>query len=75
MRKIQQWAESACIQEEKGKRIKRWRRGNNLIWDSNPKKWLGQELSEPIELKHLEGENNTRIDTLTEKRDELNERK
>ena len=59
----------------KGKRIKRWMRGNNLIKNSNPKKWLGQQLNKPIELRELEEKVNIRIDILTEKRDELNERK
>ena len=44
MRKIVRWAESANLQEEKGNKIKIWRRGTELIRKYNPRKWLGQSL-------------------------------
>ena len=40
MRKIVRWAESANLQEEKGNKIKRWRRGTELI--KNPTHANGQ---------------------------------
>ena len=75
MRKLQRWAESACIQEEKGKKIKRWRRGNDLLREVNTKKWLGQNIADPIDIHTLEEKISERIDTLIDDRDKLNERK
>ena len=51
MRKIVRWAESANLQEEKGNKIKRWRRGTELIRKPNPRKWLGQGIEEVIDLR------------------------
>ena len=75
MRKILRWAESANIQEEKGCRIKRWRRGMELIRQSNPNKWLGQTLEEEIDLQELEKKAAYRLEELIDQRDALNERK
>ena len=43
-RKIVMWEDSANPQEEKGNKIKRWRRGPELIRKYNPRKWLGQGI-------------------------------
>ena len=51
MRKIVRWEESANPQEEKGKKIKRWRRGTELIRKYNPRKWIGQGIEELIDLQ------------------------
>ena len=37
--------------EEKGNNIKKWRIGTELIRKSNPRKWLGQEIEEVIDLR------------------------
>ena len=75
MRKILRWAESAVIQEEKGNKIKRRKRGIELITKSNPISWLGQTLEQPIELSNLEEKATTHLENLIDQRDELNERK
>ena len=46
-----------------------------ITQNTNPRKWLGQPLSEEISINRLEEQVNKRIDTLTDMRDELNERK
>ena len=51
MRKIVMWEDSANPQEEKGNKIKRWRRGTELIRKYNPRKWLGQGIEEVIDLQ------------------------
>ena len=75
MRKILRWAESAVIQEEKGNKIKRRKRGIELITKSNPISWLGQTLEQPIELSNLEEKATTHLENLIDQRDELDERK
>ena len=51
MRKTVRWAESADLQKEKVNKIKRWRRGKELIRKSNPCKWLGQGIEEVLGLR------------------------
>ena len=75
MRKIVRWAESANLQEEKGNKIKIWRRGRELIRKSNPRKWLGQGIEEVIDLRELEKKAAYHLDILLDQRDALNERK
>ena len=75
MRKIIRWAESANIQEENGRKIKRRKRGIYLIKKSNPTSWLGQTLEQTIDLQILEEKASTYLDKLIDQRDELNERK
>ena len=50
-RKIVRWEESANLKEEKGNKIKRRRRGKELIRKSKPRKWLGKETEEVIDLR------------------------
>lgn len=66
MRKILRWAESANIQEERGNKIKRWKRGSELIRNSNPRKWLGQVIEEIIDIRELEIKAALRVDSLSE---------
>ena len=75
MRKVQQWVESASIQEEKGCKIKRYGGRMEIIQQPNPKKWLGQPLSEAISINRLEEQVDKRIDILIDMKDDLNERK
>ena len=53
MKKIVRWAESANLHEEKGNKIKRWRRGTELTRKPNPRKWIGQGIEEVIDLQEL----------------------
>ena len=75
MRKIVRWAESANLQEEKGNKIKRWRRRTEIIRKSNPRKWLGQGIEEVIDPEELEEKAAYHLDILLDQRDALNERK
>ena len=75
MRKIVRWAESANLQEEKGNKIKKWRRGTELIRKSNPRKWIGQGIQGVIDLLELEKKSAYHLDILLDQRDALNERK
>ena len=50
MRKIQRWAESVCVQEEKGNKIKRWRRVNELLREANTKQLIRQNIADPKDL-------------------------
>ena len=46
-----------------------------MIKKSNPHKWLGQGINEPIDLRELEKRAAARMDELTDLQDELNKRK
>ena len=61
--------------EEKGNKIKRWRRGTEVIRKSNPRKWLGQGIEEVIDLQELEKKAAYHLDILLDQREALNERK
>ena len=74
-RKIVGRAESANLQEEKGNKIKRWKRGTELIRKSNPRKWLGQGIEEVIDLRELENKAAYHLYIILDKRDVLNEGK
>ena len=52
MRKIIRWAESANIQEEKGRKIKRRKRGIDLIKNQTPLAGLGRHLNRQSTFKH-----------------------
>ena len=71
----QQWDKSANIQEERGWLIKRWKRGQELLLTTGSQEWLKQAYTASITLQELEEEVNMRIDTLIDKRDNLNEKK
>ncbi len=42
------------IQQEKGNKIKRWKRGNEMIRNSNPKRWMDKQIGEITDLTELE---------------------
>ena len=71
-RKLQRWTENASIQDERGRKIKRWQRGMELIMSTNMRKWLP---TNEITISELEETVNRKVDELIEKRDELNDRK
>ena len=60
---------------KKGNKIKKLRRGIELIRKSNPRKWLGQGIQEVIDLLELEKKAAYHQDILLGHRDALNERK
>ena len=66
---------NGSIQEEKGKRLKRWNIGRIMLNNTCQKKWLIQKIIDPIILQALEERIDTRIYVLTDTRDDLNDRK
>ena len=75
MRKILRWAENASIQEAKGNKIKRRKRGSTLIRQSNPISWLGKTLEQPLDPNEVEIKAAAHLDHLIDQRDDLNIRK
>ena len=63
------------IQEAKGKKIKRVKRGSELMRESNPSSWLGQKLGQIKNVKQIEEKASTYLDELIDKRDDLNVKK
>ena len=75
MHRLRRWAENANIDHKKGNEMKRCKQGTDLIRQSNPKSWLGHDLSQAIDLQILEEKATAHLDELIDQRDELNEHK
>ena len=75
MRRILNWTENARIQVERGNRVKRWKRGENMIRESNPRRWMGKSMEEITELKELEEKADAHMEELLEARYEINEQR
>lgn len=73
MRRIVEWAENARIQEERGKKIKRWERGNRMIREAKAEAWLGKKIRE-VETEELHRKAEEHLRDLIRKRDEADER-
>ena len=75
MRKLLRWAETANIQIERGNKIKRRKRGIELLKSSNPTNWLGPTTETPLDTRVVETKAAAHLDTLIEQRDAMNEHK
>ena len=73
MRRIVQWLEDARIKKERGKRIKRWERGNRMLREAKAEAWLGKKMSE-VEVEEVHKKAEEHLRTLIRKRDEGDER-
>ena len=73
MRRIVNWVEDARIQIERGKKIKRWERGNRMIRETRVERWTGKKMNE-IGLEELHQKADRRLHELMKARDEANER-
>merc|ERR1712194_946059 len=73
MRRIVQWLEDARIKKERGKRIKRWERGNRMLREAKAEAWLGKKMSE-VEVEEVHEKAEEHLRTLIRKRDEGDER-
>ena len=75
MRRILNWAEDAAIQVERGKAIKRLKRGEQMIRESNPKRWMGKSINEIEDMNELHEKATEQLDKLLDERNENNEKK
>jgi hypothetical protein len=75
MRRIIEWTENARIAQEQGRKIKRWKRGIQMLRESNTVRWMEKQVGEITELAELEEKATTHLDELLEKRDEGDARK
>ena len=73
MRHILNWTENAIVQNERGNKVKRWKKGEEMIRRSNPKRWMGKSMGEIMELKEIEEKAAEQLDKLLEERHENNE--
>merc|ERR1712194_795739 len=73
IRRIVQWLEDARIKKERGKRIKRWERGNRMLREAKAEAWLGKKMSE-VEVEEVHKKAEEHLRTLIRKRDEGDER-
>ena len=75
MKRIVNWIENARIQIEKGNKIKRWKRGEKMIRESNPMKWMGKRMGEEMDLREMEEKAEDHLDKLLEELNEGNAKK
>ena len=75
MRRILEWTENAMIQTEKGKTIKRWRRGNEMLRKSNTMRWMGKRIEEITDLEEIEIKGEAFLGELLRLREEMDGRR
>ena len=74
MRRVVEWTENARIDQEKGRRIKRWKRGMKLLRESNTVRWLDIPVGEIEDLAVVEEKAEVYLDRLLVEREEEDER-
>ena len=75
MRRIIVWTENAIIEQEEGKKIKKWRRGVRMLRESNTMRWMEKQVGEITELAEVEEKESEHLDKLVDERDEGDGRK
>ena len=75
MRRLVEWTENAKIDFEKNNRIKRWKRGMQMLTQSNVEKWMNKKIEDIDDIDEMDKKANTKLEMMIEKRDEMDERK
>ena len=75
MRRIVEWVENARLHVESGKKIAKWKRGNQMLRDSHTNQWTGKKIHEITDLKELEIDAERELDRLLEEREDNNVKK
>jgi exonuclease III len=75
MRRIIEWTENARIDQEEGRKIKRWKRGMKMLRESNTVRWMGKQVGEITDLVEVEEKAADHMDKLVEEREEGDGRK
>ena len=64
-----------AISEARDNKIKRWKRGNDLIRTPNPRVWLAQTMEKEIPAQTIEERVATRLDVLIDLKDTMHDHK
>ena len=75
MRRVAEWTENAKIQEMKARKIKRWKRGQELLLEAKAERWMGKKMSEMTSMKELNVKAMKHLYKLIKERDDMDERK